>query len=149
MVASRWHGRCHGLSRAAFVRGLLAGNRDRGGQRRTVRSGTDPLADEMYDETDFDVVDAVRTIASERGLPPAQMALAWLLGNPAVSAPIVGATKLAHLDDAIAAVGVALRRNGAGSKRHTARTGSSATPDDETSHPTAAPQSRPSQPLEK
>ncbi|MGW0730021.1 aldo/keto reductase, partial [Streptomyces mirabilis] len=44
----------------------------------------------------------------ERGLPPAQIALAWLLGKPAVSAPIVGATKLNHLDDAVAAVGVSL-----------------------------------------
>jgi 1-deoxyxylulose-5-phosphate synthase len=91
-----------------LARGLLAGTRERGGERRTVRAGADPLADEMYEETDFDVVDAVRAVAGERGVPPAQVALAWLLGRPAVSAPIVGATKLGHLDDAVAAVDLTL-----------------------------------------
>jgi aryl-alcohol dehydrogenase-like predicted oxidoreductase len=62
----------------------------------------------MYTDDDFDVVDIVTAIARERGLPPAQIALAWLLGKPAVTAPIVGATKLNHLDDAIAAVEVIL-----------------------------------------
>jgi aryl-alcohol dehydrogenase-like predicted oxidoreductase len=62
----------------------------------------------MYEEADFDVVDAVRAVAGERGVPPAQVALAWLLGRPAVSAPIVGATKLGHLDDAVAAVDLSL-----------------------------------------
>jgi aryl-alcohol dehydrogenase-like predicted oxidoreductase len=62
----------------------------------------------MYGDDDFDVVDAVRAVAAERGLPPAQVALAWLLGKPAVTAPIVGATSLRHLADAIAAVEVAL-----------------------------------------
>jgi aryl-alcohol dehydrogenase-like predicted oxidoreductase len=91
-----------------LARGLLAGTRDRGGLRHTVRAGTDPLADDLYDDADFDVVDAVRAVADERGLPPAQIALAWLLGKPVVSAPIVGATQLRHLDDAIAAVDVIL-----------------------------------------
>jgi 1-deoxyxylulose-5-phosphate synthase len=91
-----------------LARGLLAGTRERGGERRTVRAGADPLADEMYEEADFDVVDAVRAVAGERGVPPAQVALAWLLGRPAVSAPIVGATKLGHLDDAVAAVDLTL-----------------------------------------
>jgi aryl-alcohol dehydrogenase-like predicted oxidoreductase len=91
-----------------LARGLLAGARDRDGQRHTVRAGTDPLTDSLYDDADFDVVDAVRAVAGERGLPAAQIALAWLLGNPAVSAPIVGATKLRHLEDAIAAVEVTL-----------------------------------------
>ncbi|HEX2499383.1 MAG TPA: aldo/keto reductase [Actinomycetes bacterium] len=91
-----------------LARGLLAGSRDRGGERHTLRSGTDSYADEMYVESDFDVVDAVRTVAAERGLPMAQVALAWLLGRPGVAAPIVGATKLNHLEDAIAAVDVTL-----------------------------------------
>ncbi len=91
-----------------LARGLLAGSRDRGGVRRSVRSGTDPLADEMYGESDFDVVDAVRAVAARRGLPPAQIALAWLLGKQAVSAPIVGVTREAHLDDAVAAADVRL-----------------------------------------
>jgi 1-deoxyxylulose-5-phosphate synthase len=89
-----------------LARGLLAGGRPRGGggQRPTVRSGSDPLADEMYTDDDFDVVEVVRAVAAGRGVSPAQIALAWLLGQPAVTAPIVGATRLAHLDDAIAAV---------------------------------------------
>jgi 1-deoxyxylulose-5-phosphate synthase len=91
-----------------LARGLLAGTRERGGERRTVRAGADPLADEMYEEADFDVVDVVRAVAGERGVPPAQVALAWLLGRPAVSAPIVGATRLGHLDDAVAAVDLTL-----------------------------------------
>jgi 1-deoxyxylulose-5-phosphate synthase len=91
-----------------LARGLLAGNRERGGARHTTRAGGDPLADEMYDDDDFDVVDVVRAVADERRLPPAQVALAWLLGKPGVSAPIVGATRLRHLEDAIAAVGVSL-----------------------------------------
>ncbi|SDK46089.1 Predicted oxidoreductase [Nonomuraea jiangxiensis] len=91
-----------------LARGLLTGSRRRDGLRSTVRSGSDPLADSMYDTADFDVVDAVRAVAGERGLPPAQVALAWLLGRPGVSAPIIGASKVAHLDDAIAAVEVSL-----------------------------------------
>jgi 1-deoxyxylulose-5-phosphate synthase len=91
-----------------LARGLLAGSKDRGGVRRSLRSGTDPLGDEMYEERDFDVVDAVRDVAAGRGLPPAQIALAWLMGKQAVSAPIVGATRESHLDDAVAAVDVTL-----------------------------------------
>jgi aryl-alcohol dehydrogenase-like predicted oxidoreductase len=90
-----------------LARGLLAGGRERGGERTTVRAGSDRVA-EMYEDSDFDVVDVVREVAEERGLPPAQIALAWLLGKPAVVAPIVGATKLRHLEDAIAAVDVTL-----------------------------------------
>jgi 1-deoxyxylulose-5-phosphate synthase len=91
-----------------LARGLLAGTWERGGERRTLRAGTDAVAEGLYDDADFDVVDAVRAVAGERGLPPAQIALAWLLGKPAVTAPIVGATKLRHLDDAIAAVELTL-----------------------------------------
>ncbi|WP_371783619.1 aldo/keto reductase [Streptosporangium subroseum] len=91
-----------------LARGLLTGSRRRGDQRLTVRSGSDPLADSMYEDADFDVVDVVRAVADERGLPPARLALAWLLGRSGVSAPIVGATKVGHLDDAIAAVDVSL-----------------------------------------
>jgi aryl-alcohol dehydrogenase-like predicted oxidoreductase len=91
-----------------LARGLLAGNRGRGGERRTVRAGSDSYADRLYDEDDFAVVDALREVADARGLAPAQVALAWLLGKPAVTAPIVGATKLEHLEDAVAAVDVTL-----------------------------------------
>ncbi|MGH3485751.1 MAG: aldo/keto reductase [Nocardioidaceae bacterium] len=94
-----------------LARGLLAGGRVRGGERSTVRAGSDPLADRMYDEADFEVVDVVREVAGERGTTPAQIALAWLLGKPAVTAPIVGATKLRHLEDALAAVDLTLDAN--------------------------------------
>ncbi|MGH8145865.1 MAG: aldo/keto reductase [Rhodanobacteraceae bacterium] len=91
-----------------LARGLLAGNRERGDKRNTTRAGSDAYADQLYAEGDFDVVDAVRALAAERGLSPAQIALAWLLGKPGVSAPIVGATKLRHLEEAVAAVEVSL-----------------------------------------
>jgi aryl-alcohol dehydrogenase-like predicted oxidoreductase len=91
-----------------LARGLLAGSRERAGAAHTVRGANDPLADDMYIDTDFDVVDAVRAVAAGRGLPLAQVALAWLLGKPAVTAPIVGATSVAHLDDAIAATHLTL-----------------------------------------
>ncbi len=91
-----------------LARGLLAGSRGRGDQRHTVRADNDPYGDTLYSEDDFDVVDRLREVAGARGLPPAQVALAWLLHRPGVTAPIVGATKLAHLDDAIAAVDVSL-----------------------------------------
>ncbi|MEW1837666.1 aldo/keto reductase [Nonomuraea angiospora] len=91
-----------------LARGLLTGSRHRDGRRPTVRSGSDLLAGSMYTDADFDVVDVVRALAAERGLPPAQLALAWLLGRPGVTAPIVGASKVGHLDDAVAAVEVSL-----------------------------------------
>jgi aryl-alcohol dehydrogenase-like predicted oxidoreductase len=59
-------------------------------------------------EADHRVIDALDELSRERGLPPAQIALAWLLHKPAMTAPIVGASKPHHLDDAIAAVGVKL-----------------------------------------
>jgi len=92
-----------------LARGLLAGTWGRGGERHTTRAGSDPYANELYTDADFDVVDALRAVARERGLPPAQLALAWLLGKRTVSAPIVGATKLQHVDDAALAVDLSLR----------------------------------------
>jgi 1-deoxyxylulose-5-phosphate synthase len=87
-----------------LARGVLAGNRTRDGEKRTTRSGSDPFTDYLYDQpTDFDVVDRVAEVAHERGVPAAQVALAWLLHRPGVTAPIVGATKPGHLEDAIAA----------------------------------------------
>ncbi|HEU4540844.1 MAG TPA: aldo/keto reductase [Jiangellaceae bacterium] len=97
-----------------LARGLLAGNRERGGHRRTLRANNDQLADRFYDDIDFEVVDVVRAIAKERGVPPAQVALAWLLNQPAVSAPIVGATKPHHVADAIAALDVTLTKDDLG-----------------------------------
>ncbi len=86
-----------------LARGLLAGSRTREGQRLTTRAGSDPFGDSLYVQEDFDVVDRVVEVASERGVPPAQVALAWVIGKPGVTAPIVGATKLAHVEDALAA----------------------------------------------
>ncbi|HEX5224225.1 MAG TPA: aldo/keto reductase [Solirubrobacteraceae bacterium] len=87
-----------------LARGMLAGNRTREGERLTTRSGADPFGDYLYAQpTDFDVVDRVAEVGSERGVPPAQVALAWLLHKPGVTAPIIGATKPGHLQDALAA----------------------------------------------
>jgi 1-deoxyxylulose-5-phosphate synthase len=87
-----------------LARGLLAGNRTRGGERLTARAQTDAFADSLYQpELDLAVLDRVGEVAAERGLPSAQLALAWLLDQPGVTAPIVGATKLAQLEDALAA----------------------------------------------
>jgi aryl-alcohol dehydrogenase-like predicted oxidoreductase len=92
-----------------LARGLLTGTRSREGERRTTRAETDAFTDTLYGRPeDFDVVDRLAEVARERGLPPAQVALAWLLHKPGVTAPIVGATKLGHLEDAIAATGVTL-----------------------------------------
>jgi aryl-alcohol dehydrogenase-like predicted oxidoreductase len=92
-----------------LARGVLAGNRTRSGEKRTTRSDTDGFTDHLYNQpTDFDVVERVAEVAAARGLPAAQVALAWLLQKPGVTAPIVGATKLGHLEDALAAEQVAL-----------------------------------------
>jgi aryl-alcohol dehydrogenase-like predicted oxidoreductase len=93
-----------------LARGLLAGTRERGAHQATSRDQHDaPISDQLYDhEEDWDVVDATVKVAAARGVEPAQVALAWLLGRPAVVAPIVGVTKLEHLDSAAAAVDLAL-----------------------------------------
>lgn len=92
-----------------LARGMLAGNRTRAGERRTTRSETDDFADYLYtDESDFDIVERNAQVAERRGLTPAQTALAWLLAKPGVTAPIIGATKLAHLTEALAAADVVL-----------------------------------------
>jgi 1-deoxyxylulose-5-phosphate synthase len=87
-----------------LARGFLARTRTRDGERHTVRSGSDPFGDSLYKtESDFDVADRCAEVAAERGVAPAQVALAWLLHRPGVTAPIVGATKLGHFEDALAA----------------------------------------------
>ena len=92
-----------------LARGILAGNRTREGERLTTRASTDSFGDSLYvPDVDFDVVDRVREVAAERGESAARIALAWLLHKPAVTAPIVGATKLEHLEDALAAVDLSL-----------------------------------------
>jgi 1-deoxyxylulose-5-phosphate synthase len=87
-----------------LARGVLAGNRNRSGEHHTVRSDTDSFTDYLYSQpTDFDVVERVAEVAAERKVSPAQVALAWLLQRPGVTAPIVGATKSDHMDDALKA----------------------------------------------
>jgi 1-deoxyxylulose-5-phosphate synthase len=87
-----------------LARGLLAGNRTRDGEKLTTRARTDAFGDSLYDpEIDFEVIDRADEVASARGVPTGQMALAWLLQRPGVTAPIVGATRLEHLEDALAA----------------------------------------------
>ncbi len=92
-----------------LARGFLAGNRGRDGQGETSRAKSDDFAQKMYyHEADFAVVDRLGEIARARGVSHAQMALAWLLHQPGVVAPIVGASKLDHLDDALAALDLTL-----------------------------------------
>jgi aryl-alcohol dehydrogenase-like predicted oxidoreductase len=86
-----------------LARGLLAGNRTRT-EKLTVRANTDPFGDDLYKpEADFPVVERVAEVAAEHGVPSAQLALAWLWHKPGVTAPIVGATKAQHVEDALAA----------------------------------------------
>lgn len=91
-----------------LARGLLTGTRRRDRPPATTRAATDEYARQLYTADDFDTVDALLTVATDRGLPPAQVALAWLLSRPGVTAPIIGATQPEHLDDAIAALDVTL-----------------------------------------
>lgn len=87
-----------------LARGFLAGNRNRDGEGDTDRAKSDQFAHNMYyQQSDFDVVDAVSAVAKARGVSNAQVALAWILSRHGVTAPIVGASKMEHLDDAIAA----------------------------------------------
>ncbi|MDR3718556.1 MAG: aldo/keto reductase [Bryobacteraceae bacterium] len=88
-----------------LARGFLAGNRRPGDYGETVRAKTDEYAQKLYyQDSDFEVVNHVTEIAKRRGVPNAQVALAWLLAQPGVTSPIVGASKMAHLDDALAAL---------------------------------------------
>jgi aryl-alcohol dehydrogenase-like predicted oxidoreductase len=86
-----------------LARGLLAGSRTRT-EKLTVRANTDSFADSLYTpEADFPVVERVAEVAAGRGVPSAQVALAWLWHRPGVTAPIVGATRAQHIEDALAA----------------------------------------------
>jgi aryl-alcohol dehydrogenase-like predicted oxidoreductase len=87
-----------------LARGRLA----RPWTEQTARSETDEFGRSLYREEDRSIVDAVLGVAAKRGVAPAQIALAWLLGRPGVDAPIVGATKNHHLVDAVDAVDLRL-----------------------------------------
>ena len=91
-----------------LARGLLAGGRQKVTEEATTRAATDEFAPLLYEQSDWDVVNAVETVAADRGSKPAEVALAWLASRPAVVAPIVGATKPGHIADAVAALDVEL-----------------------------------------
>jgi aryl-alcohol dehydrogenase (NADP+) len=101
-----------------LARGFLTGTRHRGDKDSeqnkvfagaTTRARTDDFGHNMYyRDADFDIVDRVVEIANQRSVKPAQVALAWILAKPGVSAPIVGASKPAHLEDALAALNLNL-----------------------------------------
>jgi len=92
-----------------LARGFLAGNRRGAGRGETVRAQTDDFAHKLYyAEGDFTVADRAVALARKRGVKPAQIALAWLLAKPGVTAPIIGASKLPHLDEAVAALDMRL-----------------------------------------
>jgi aryl-alcohol dehydrogenase (NADP+) len=92
-----------------LARGFLAGGRGAPKEGNTERARTDEFAPRLYfRDADFKVVDAVGEVAKARGLTNMQVALAWVLKNPAITAPIVGASKLGHLEEAVSAVDVKL-----------------------------------------
>jgi 1-deoxyxylulose-5-phosphate synthase len=93
-----------------LARGLLTGSRKNAADTEaTERASSDAYAQNLYDHPSDDaVIEAVKAVAAARSLPPASVALAWLLSRPGVTAPIVGATKLAHLETALSALDVTL-----------------------------------------
>ncbi|MFB6263523.1 MAG: aldo/keto reductase [Bradymonadaceae bacterium] len=92
-----------------LARGFLAGNRDRHQSGETVRARRDDYAHRMYyRDEDFEVLDRVESVAEERCATPAQIALAWILQRPSVTSPVIGATKMYQLEEAVEAVDIEL-----------------------------------------
>jgi aryl-alcohol dehydrogenase (NADP+) len=92
-----------------LARGFLAGNRRREDKGDTLRARTDDFAHALYyADSDFTIAERVVALAGTRGVKPTQIALAWLLAKPGVTAPIIGASKLPHLDEAVAALAIRL-----------------------------------------
>lgn len=94
-----------------LARGFLSGSRKRGEAKpkTTARARSDGFARDMYfQDHDFDVLDRVLALAAKRKVKPAQVALAWMLSKPVVTAPIIGASKIEHLDDAVGALALTL-----------------------------------------
>jgi aryl-alcohol dehydrogenase (NADP+) len=92
-----------------LARGFLADNRRGEDRGETVRARTDDFAHTLYyTESDFIIADRAADLAKRRGVKPTQIALAWLLAKPGVTAPIIGASKLPHLDEAVAAIDLRL-----------------------------------------
>ena len=92
-----------------LARGFLAGTRSREERGSTTRAKTDAFAHELYyNDADFTVVDQVVALAEQHGVKPAQIALAWILHQPSVTAPIIGASKMEQLEQAVAALEIQL-----------------------------------------
>jgi aryl-alcohol dehydrogenase (NADP+) len=92
-----------------LARGFLAGNRQKDAREGTTRAKTDEYAHRLYyQDSDFVVVERLSEIARKRNLTNAQVALAWILQKPGITAPIIGATKMEHLEDAVAALDIKL-----------------------------------------
>jgi 1-deoxyxylulose-5-phosphate synthase len=92
-----------------LARGFLTGNRTRDKSGATTRSKSDSFAQDMYYQpSDFDVVDRVLELAQRRGVSAAQIALAWMLHKPGITSPIIGASKMNHLEEAVAAADIQL-----------------------------------------
>ena len=92
-----------------LARGFLMGNRRKEDYGETLRSKTDDFAHKLYyTDSDFEIVERLTQVAKNRGVSNAQVALAWMLGKPGITAPIVGASKMNHLEDAVAAVNLQL-----------------------------------------
>ncbi|MBI2757575.1 MAG: aldo/keto reductase [Chloroflexi bacterium] len=94
-----------------MARGFFGGNRARGGGGETTRAKSDPFADQLYfREEDFSVAERVNEVAKIRGASGSQIALAWVLSKPYVTAPIIGSSKMEHLDESIAALEIKLTK---------------------------------------
>jgi aryl-alcohol dehydrogenase (NADP+) len=92
-----------------MARGFFAGDRKRDGSGETSRSNSDPFAKGLYfRDEDFAVADCAREVAQERGVTGSQIALAWVLSKPHINSPIIGATKMDHLEQAIATLDLKL-----------------------------------------
>ncbi|HEV8219606.1 MAG TPA: aldo/keto reductase [Streptosporangiaceae bacterium] len=89
---------------------LARGRLTRDWDTSTARSETDPFGQNLYMTEDQQVTEQVAEVAKARGIPRAQVAMAWILGRPGITAPIVGVTKPSHLDDAVAALSVELTK---------------------------------------
>ncbi|RAJ97794.1 aryl-alcohol dehydrogenase-like predicted oxidoreductase [Larkinella arboricola] len=90
-----------------LARGLLTGGRSKE-RNETERARTDAFGKSLYSEADFRIADRVTEMAQQRGIPAAQIALAWMLSKPVITSPIVGASKPGHIEDAVGAISVKL-----------------------------------------
>jgi aryl-alcohol dehydrogenase-like predicted oxidoreductase len=93
-----------------LARGLLTGKRTME-RNETIRAKTDEFGRKLYSDSDFNIVNRLTEVAIQKGLPDAQVALAWILSKPSITAPIIGASKPGHLEAAVAALSVKLTQN--------------------------------------